>query len=101
MGRSVHQPPSARNACQARNLDLCQSFLVRAARSIRSGQDTFTGCGHVCGVLHRSSHAPLRAQGPIDSLWLPINHHKACAGQDSLPAFDIVSDSSIGGNHLG
>ena len=161
MGRSVHQPPSARNACQARKLDLCQSFLVRAARSIRSGQDTFTGCGHVCGVLHRSSHAPLRAQGPIDSLWLPINHHKecscwsrrmpapllpvlhralihakvpsklflghldfltnrpdiemlrdvdavltrvcfsggvrqglACAGQDSAPAFDIVSDSS-------
>ena len=51
MGRSVHQPPFARNACQTRKLDLCQSFLVRAARSIRSGQDTFTGCGHVGGVL--------------------------------------------------
>ena len=55
MGRSVHQPPSTRNACQARKLDLCQSFLVRAARSIRFGHDTFTGCGHVCGVLHSAS----------------------------------------------
>src|SRR5262245_58459094 len=52
MGRSVYQPPFARNACQARKLDLCQSFLMRAARSIPSSQDTFTGCGHVCSVLY-------------------------------------------------